>query len=76
MNLQAITMNDLAKIIDLSGKPINKFFNTSGVVYREMKLKDNESNDSAYIHLNKSSKTKKINQLICQLKNIQKYVFI
>ena len=31
---------DLIKIIEFSGKPIGKFFNTSGVVYREMKLKD------------------------------------
>lgn len=32
--------DDLSNIIESSGKPINKFFNTSGVVYREMNLKD------------------------------------
>lgn len=37
---------ELITIIDLSGKPINKFFNTSGVVYREMKLKDKIKNMS------------------------------
>jgi len=30
----------LEKIIIQTEKPINKFFNTSGVIYREMKLKD------------------------------------
>jgi len=30
----------LAKIIQQSGKPLKKFFNTSGVLYREMQLKD------------------------------------
>lgn len=31
---------DLVKIIEQSGKPLKKFFNTSGVVYREQKIKD------------------------------------
>jgi len=40
-----ITLNppskeELTKIISQTGKPIQKFFNTSGVLYREMKLKD------------------------------------
>ncbi|MFK5985424.1 MAG: Spx/MgsR family RNA polymerase-binding regulatory protein [Pseudomonadota bacterium] len=30
----------LQQIISQSGKPINKFFNTSGVLYREMQLKN------------------------------------
>ena len=32
--------NDLKKILIASKKPIKKMFNTSGVVYRELKLKD------------------------------------
>lgn len=31
---------ELESIIKLSGKELKKFFNTSGVVYRELKLKD------------------------------------
>ncbi len=34
------TIEQLATIITQSGQPIKKFFNTSGVVYREMQLKD------------------------------------
>jgi len=30
----------LERIVTKTDKPINKFFNTSGVVYREMQLKD------------------------------------
>ena len=31
---------ELKKFIELSGLPIKKFFNTSGILYREMQLKD------------------------------------
>ena len=34
------TKEELDKWIKLSGKDINKFFNTSGLKYRELKLKD------------------------------------
>ena len=34
------TVEELEKWIDLSGLEIKKFFNTSGVLYKEMKLKD------------------------------------
>ncbi|MGG7059430.1 arsenate reductase family protein [Clostridium nigeriense] len=34
------TKDELKAWIEKSGLPINKFFNTSGVLYREMKLKD------------------------------------
>ena len=34
------TVEELEKWIDLSGLEIKKFFNTSGVLYREMQLKD------------------------------------
>ncbi|MGL5279901.1 MAG: arsenate reductase family protein [Cetobacterium sp.] len=34
------TKEDLKKWIALSGQPIKKFFNTSGILYREMNLKE------------------------------------
>lgn len=34
------TAAELKKWIDMSGYPIKKFFNTSGMKYRELKLKD------------------------------------
>lgn len=34
------TKEELKKFIDLSGFPTKKFFNTSGILYREMNLKD------------------------------------
>ena len=34
------TKEELKSWFDKSGLPINKFFNTSGVLYREMQLKD------------------------------------
>ncbi len=34
------TKEELKKWLDKSNLPINKFFNTSGVLYREMQLKD------------------------------------
>lgn len=34
------TIEELEKYIKLSGKDINKFFNTSGILYRELRLKD------------------------------------
>lgn len=32
------TYDELKKWIALSGKPINKFFNTSGILYRQMEI--------------------------------------
>ena len=32
------TYDELKKWIELSGKPINKFFNTSGILYRQMEI--------------------------------------
>ncbi len=32
------TYEELMNWIELSGKPINKFFNTSGILYRELEL--------------------------------------
>lgn len=32
------TYDELKKWIELSGKPINKFFNTSGILYRQMEV--------------------------------------
>lgn len=34
------TVNELTKWIKISGKDINKFFNTSGLKYRDLNLKD------------------------------------
>lgn len=34
------TAEELKKWIDMSGYPIKKFFNTSGMKYKELKLKD------------------------------------
>ena len=34
------TKEDLAEWIRISGKPVKKFFNTSGMKYRELGLKD------------------------------------
>lgn len=34
------TKEELKNFIKLSGMPAKKFFNTSGILYREMKLKD------------------------------------
>jgi arsenate reductase len=34
------TAEEIKKFIELSGQPIKKFFNTSGILYREMGLKD------------------------------------
>lgn len=40
------TKEELKKWIEISGLPINKFFNTSGKLYREMNLKDKIKNCS------------------------------
>lgn len=47
------TAEELRKWIDMSGYPVKKFFNTSGVKYREMGLKDRlpEMNDEEKIKL-------------------------
>lgn len=34
------TAEELKKYLKLSGQPVKKFFNTSGILYREMNLKD------------------------------------
>lgn len=38
--LDTPSINELKKYISLSGKDINKFFNTSGLKYRELGLKN------------------------------------
>lgn len=40
ITLNPPVLDDLKKIVEQSGKPLKKFFNTSGVVYREEKIKD------------------------------------
>ncbi len=40
------TYEELKKIIETSGLPINKFFNTSGLLYRSMNLKEELKNCS------------------------------
>ncbi len=40
------TKDELKKWLDKSGLTINKFFNTSGKLYKEMNLKDRVKNDS------------------------------
>lgn len=40
------TKEELKKWIDLSGQPIKRFFNTSGILYREMNLKERVAKDS------------------------------
>lgn len=40
------TKEELKKWIDLSGQPIKRFFNTSGILYREMNLKEKVAKDS------------------------------
>lgn len=37
---EKLNQKELHRIIQKSGKDINKFFNTSGLKYRELKLKD------------------------------------
>ncbi len=53
ITLNPPTQEQLAKIISQANKPIKKFFNTSGVLYREMKLKDSikSLSDDAMIDL-------------------------
>ena len=41
-----LDINDLARLIKKSAKDINKFFNTSGLKYRELNLKDKIQNMS------------------------------
>ena len=38
--IDKLNINELDRLIQKSGKDINKFFNTSGLKYRELKLKD------------------------------------
>ena len=44
--LNTPSTNELKRYIDISGKNINKFFNTSGMKYRELGLKDKLGNMS------------------------------
>ena len=37
---EKLNQKELDRLIQKSGKDINKFFNTSGLKYRELKLKD------------------------------------
>lgn len=41
------SIDELKIWIEKSGIPINKFFNTSGILYREMNLKDKVKNGSS-----------------------------
>ena len=59
-SIRDITLNtpsksELEKYINMSGKDINKFFNTSGLKYRELNLKDK---------LNSMSESEKL-KLLC-----------
>lgn len=47
------TYEELSAIIDASGLPVNKFFNTSGLLYRSMNLKEElkSSSDEEKIRL-------------------------
>lgn len=38
------TAEELKKFLEISGQPVKKFFNTSGILYREMNLKDKVAN--------------------------------
>ena len=38
--IDKLNVNELNRLIQKSGKDINKFFNTSGLKYKELKLKD------------------------------------
>ncbi len=40
------TYEELSKWLQMSGLPIRRFFNTSGIKYREMGLKERVANDS------------------------------
>ena len=47
ITLDVPSKKELSKFIKMSGKDINNFFNTSGLKYRELKLKD-KLNDMSY----------------------------
>lgn len=45
------TVEELRNFLVLSGHPVKKFFNTSGILYREMNLKDKVTTDSEEVLL-------------------------
>lgn len=47
------TKDELKKWLELSGLPIKKFFNTSGILYREMNLKEKvaENNEEELLEI-------------------------
>lgn len=47
------TKDELKKWLELSGLPIKKFFNTSGILYREMNLKEKvaENNEDELLEI-------------------------
>lgn len=47
-----LNKDELNSIIKQSGLPIKKFFNTSGILYKEMKLKDKLANMSEEEQIN------------------------
>lgn len=47
-----LNKDELNRIIKQSGLPIKKFFNTSGILYKEMKLKDKLANMSEEEQIN------------------------
>ena len=46
--IDKLNVNELDRLIQKSGKDINKFFNTSGLKYKELKLKDKIQTMSSY----------------------------
>lgn len=63
------TAEELERWIDISGLEVKKFFNTSGVLYREMKLKDKikeMSKDEMIKLLSTDGKLVKRPLLICE----------
>ena len=61
------TKDELKEYISLSNKNINNFFNTSGLIYRELKLKDK---------LNDMSTEEKLNLLVSNAKLIKRPILV
>ena len=61
------TKDELKVYISLSNKNINNFFNTSGLIYRELKLKDK---------LNDMSTEEKLNLLVSNAKLIKRPILV
>ena len=61
------TKDEFKEYISLSNKNINNFFNTSGLIYRELKLKDK---------LNDMSTEEKLNLLVSNAKLIKRPILV